>query len=87
LRQRNLWKKSDNVSLSYCWLDKKSSSVLSSAWKPWNLTRKFSFSCPQDVMDLRCNLAYQLAAAFLSGMMNDLARVLSSPPVEAIEAS
>jgi hypothetical protein len=34
LRQRNLRKKSNNVSLSYCWQEKKSSSVLTSAWKP-----------------------------------------------------
>jgi hypothetical protein len=37
------------------------------------------------VMDL--GLAYQLAAAFLSNMMNDLARVVSSPPNKAIAAS
>jgi hypothetical protein len=37
-------------------------------------------------MDLGCNLAYQLAAAFLSDIMNDSARVISSPPTEAIAA-
>jgi hypothetical protein len=38
-------------------------------------------------MDLGCNLAYQVAVAFSSDMMNDLVRVVSSPPTEAIEAS
>jgi hypothetical protein len=35
-------------------------------------------------MNLGCNLAYQLVAAYLSDMMNDLARVVSSPPIDAI---
>jgi hypothetical protein len=38
-------------------------------------------------MDLGCSLAYQLAATFLSDIMNDLARVVPSPPDEAIVAS
>jgi hypothetical protein len=37
-------------------------------------------------MDLGGNLAYQLADAFSSDMMNDLVRVVSSPPNEAIAA-
>jgi hypothetical protein len=39
--------------------------------------RNFSFSYAQDVMDLGCSLAYQLAVAFMSDMMNDLVRVVS----------
>jgi hypothetical protein len=39
------------------------------------------------VMDLGGNLANQLVAAFSSDMMNDLVRVVSSPPDEAIAAS
>jgi hypothetical protein len=66
---------------------KKSSSVLRSAWKPWKLTRNFSLSCAHDAMDLGGSLAYQLAAAFMRDMMNDLARVVSSPPDKAIVAS
>jgi hypothetical protein len=38
-------------------------------------------------MDLGGSLAYQLVAAFWRVMMNDLARVVSSPPDEAIAAS
>jgi hypothetical protein len=38
-------------------------------------------------MDLGCNLTYQLADAFSSSMMNDLERIVSSPPAEAIKAS
>jgi hypothetical protein len=38
-------------------------------------------------MDLGDSLAYQLAAAFLSDMINDLARVVLSPLNEAIAAS
>jgi hypothetical protein len=38
-------------------------------------------------MDLGGSLTYQLAAAFLRDMMNDLARVVLSPPDEAIVAS
>jgi hypothetical protein len=40
-----------------------------------------------DVMDLGGNLVYQFATAFSSDMMNDLVRVVSSPPNEAIAAS
>jgi hypothetical protein len=40
-----------------------------------------------DVMDLSGSLAYQLAAMFSSDMINDLARVVLSPPNEAIAAS
>jgi hypothetical protein len=36
------------------------------------------------VIDLGCNLAYQFATAPLSDMMNDLVRVVSMPPNEAI---
>jgi hypothetical protein len=57
------------------------------SWKPWKLTRNFCLSCVHDVIDLNGSLAYQLAYAFLSDMMNDLARVVSSPPNEAIAAS
>jgi hypothetical protein len=39
------------------------------------------------VMDLVGSLAYQLAAMFSSDMMSDLARVVSSPPNEAIASS
>jgi hypothetical protein len=39
------------------------------------------------VIDLRGSLAYQLAAVFLSDIMNDLVRVVSSPPNEFIVAS
>jgi hypothetical protein len=67
-------------------MTKKSSLVLSSR-KPQKFTRNLSFSCPQDVMDLSCNFAYQLVAAFSRDMMNDFVRVVSSPPAEAIEAS
>jgi hypothetical protein len=38
-------------------------------------------------MDLGGNLAYQLAAAFSSDMMNDLVSVVSFPLNEAIVAS
>jgi hypothetical protein len=38
-------------------------------------------------MDLSGSLAYQLAATFLRDMMNDLVRIVSSPPEEAITAS
>jgi hypothetical protein len=38
-------------------------------------------------MDVGCNLAYQLAIAFSSAMMTDLARVVLSPAAEAIDAS
>jgi hypothetical protein len=48
--------------------------------------RNFSFSCPQDVMDLGYSLAYQLVDAFSSDVMNDLARVILSPPAKAITA-
>jgi hypothetical protein len=61
--------------------------VLRSTWKPWKLTKNFSLSCTHDVMDLGGNLAYQLAAAFSRDMMNDLARVMSFLPDEAITAS
>jgi hypothetical protein len=87
LRQRNLRKKSGNVSLLFCWHDKKSSSIVRYAWKPWKLTRNFSLSCVHDAIDLSGNLAYQLVAAFLRDMMNDLARVISPPSDEAITAS
>jgi hypothetical protein len=80
-------KKSGSVPLSYCWREKKYSSVLRSARKPWKLTRNFSLICAHDAMDLGSNLVYQLATSFLRDMMNDLARVVSSPPDEAITAS
>jgi hypothetical protein len=38
-------------------------------------------------MDLGSSIAYQLAAAFLRDMMNDMARVVSSPPDETIASS
>jgi hypothetical protein len=38
-------------------------------------------------MDLGGNLAYQLAAAFSSDMINNLVRVVSSPLNEATAAS
>jgi hypothetical protein len=38
-------------------------------------------------MDLGGSLAYYLTAAFLRDMMNDLVRVVSSPPDEAIVTS
>jgi hypothetical protein len=44
----------------------------------------FSFNCAHDVIDLEGSLTDQLAAAFLSDMMNDLARIVSSPPNEVI---
>jgi hypothetical protein len=37
-------------------------------------------------MDLGGSLAYQLATAFSRDMMNDLTRVVSSPPDEGIAA-
>jgi hypothetical protein len=49
--------------------------------------RNISFSCAHDVMDLGCNLAYQLAVVCSSDIMNDLERVASSPPDEAIMTS
>jgi hypothetical protein len=39
------------------------------------------------VIDLGGSLAYQLVVAFSSDMMNDLGRVVLSPPNEAIVAS
>jgi hypothetical protein len=39
------------------------------------------------VIDPGYSLAYQLAAAFSSVMMNDLTRVVSSSPAEAIAIS
>jgi hypothetical protein len=53
----------------------------------WKLTRNFSCRCAHDVMDLGGTLAYQLATAFSSDMINDLARVVSSPLNKAIAAS
>jgi hypothetical protein len=44
-------------------------------------------SYAQDAMDLGGSLTYQLVVAFLRDMMNDLARVVSSPLDEAITAS
>jgi hypothetical protein len=38
-------------------------------------------------MDLGGNLAYELATAFSRDMINNLARVISSPTDEAIAAS
>jgi hypothetical protein len=38
-------------------------------------------------MDLGGSLAYQLTATFSRDMMNDLVRVVSSPPDEAITTS
>jgi hypothetical protein len=42
--------------------------------------------CAYVAMDLGGNLVYQFAAAFLRDMMNNLARVVSSPPNVAIAA-
>jgi hypothetical protein len=39
------------------------------------------------VIDLNGSLVYQLAVAFSSDIMNDLVRVVSSPPNKAIAAS
>jgi hypothetical protein len=39
------------------------------------------------MIDLGGSLVYQFAAAFLSDIMNDFARVVSPPPNEAIAAS
>jgi hypothetical protein len=47
----------------------------------------FSFSCAHDMIDLEGSLMYQFANAFLSDMMNDLVKVVSSPPNETIVAS
>jgi hypothetical protein len=44
-------------------------------------------SCARDMIDLSGSLAYQLAVAFLSDIMNDLTRVVLSPLIEAIAAS
>jgi hypothetical protein len=44
-------------------------------------------SCAHDVIDLGDSLAFQLAATLSSDVINDLARVISSPPNEAIAAS
>jgi hypothetical protein len=44
-------------------------------------------NCAHDVIDLKGSLTYQLAATFLSDIMNDLVRVVSSPPNEVIAAS
>jgi hypothetical protein len=55
--------------------------------KALKLMRNFSFNSPHDVIDLSYNLAYLLAIAFSSDMMNDLVRVVLSPPAEAIAAS
>jgi hypothetical protein len=38
-------------------------------------------------MGLGCSLAYQWAGAFMSDIVNDLARVVSSSPEEAITTS
>jgi hypothetical protein len=59
---------------------------MSSAWKPWKLTRNFYLKLPQDVIDLGCNLAYQFVVVPLSDMINDFVRVVSLPPDEAIAA-
>jgi hypothetical protein len=48
------------------------------------LTRNFFFNRAHDIIDLKGSLTYQLAAAFLSNIMNDLARVVSSPQNKAI---
>jgi hypothetical protein len=80
-------KKSDSVSLSYCWHEKKSLSMLISSLKPYKLTRNFSLSSAHDVMDLGGSLAYQLAAPLSRDIMNDLARVVVSPLDEAIAVS
>jgi hypothetical protein len=84
LSRRNLQKKYGNVSLSYCWQEKKSSSLLTFAWKPWNLTSNFYLSYAHDVMDLGGSLAYQLATTFSSDMINDLARVIWSPQNDSL---
>jgi hypothetical protein len=39
------------------------------------------------VMDLSGSLAYQLVVAFSNDMINDLVRVVSSPPNETIATS
>jgi hypothetical protein len=44
-------------------------------------------SYAHDAMDLSGSLAYQLAAIFSSDVMNDLVRVVLSPPNKAIAAS
>jgi hypothetical protein len=46
-----------------------------------------SLGCAHDAMDLGDSLTYQLAVAFSRDIMNDLARVVSSPPDEAITTS
>jgi hypothetical protein len=43
--------------------------------------------CAHDVIDLGRSIAFQLGVAFSSDVINDLARVISSPPNEAIAAS
>jgi hypothetical protein len=44
-------------------------------------------SYAHDAMDLSGSLVYQLVAIFSSDVMNDLVRVVSSPPNKAIAAS
>jgi hypothetical protein len=61
--------------------------VLIFAQKPWKLIRNFSFNWPQDVIDLGYDRVYQFAATLSSDMMNDLVRVVSSPPDKAIATS
>jgi hypothetical protein len=48
--------------------------------------RNFSLRWYQDVIDLGCNLAYQFAVTPSCDMINDLVRVVSLPPDEAIAA-
>jgi hypothetical protein len=47
----------------------------------------FSFNWAQDVIDLACSRAYQFTTTLSSDMMNDLVRVVLSPPDEAFAAS
>jgi hypothetical protein len=67
--------------------DKKYSSVSSSAWNPWKISRNFSFNCCQEYMHLGGSLEYQFVAASYREIMRDLMRVASSPPAEAMTTS
>jgi uncharacterized protein YueI len=67
--------------------DRKSSSVLSSAWNPWKLNKNITFSRCQEYMHFCESIKYQFVAVSSREMMRDLVRVVASSPAEAMVAS
>jgi hypothetical protein len=61
--------------------------MLSFAWNPWKFNKNFSLSCCQEYIHFGGSLEYQFVAVFSEEMMRDLARVVLSPPTEAMAAS